>query len=203
MNEIIFLGLLSQIESYDIKKVGCRLNQHIPEWKTYLELVGCIFKNRGVEKPVVVEIGILDGMQRQFYEELFNATYISIDINPKSPADIIGDSCSLSVLEKLKAILDGRKIDLLFIDGLHTYDGVKADYEIYNPMVKHITAIHDVLTPKNSPKDSVNVIDFWDEVKATNIEDTLLTIQHHNNRLNTSFNGRPLGIGVVLKGQGL
>jgi len=190
MDTKLFLKLLEQVESDDIKKVGHRLNQHIPEWETYLEFADMVFKNRGVDRPIVVEIGILDGMQKRFYKELFNAQYISIDINPKAPANIIG-------------ILDGRKIDLLFIDGLHTYDGVKADYEIYNPLVKHITAIHDVLTPKNNPRDSVNVIDFWDELKITNTEDTLLTIQHHNNRPLNAFNGRPLGIGVVLKGQAL
>jgi hypothetical protein len=132
-----------------------------------------------------------------------NAEYIGIDINPKSPASIIGDSRKPEVLEKLKALLAGRKIDLLFIDGLHTYDGAKSDYEIFNPLVQHITALHDILTPKNTPQDSVDVIRFWNELKETNKKDTLITIQHHNHRPPTAFNGRPLGIGVVLKGQTL
>ena len=200
MNTDLFLSLVDGTEVNNMQGKN-RLNQHIPEWKTYLEFVDGIFTSRGVYDPVVVEIGILDGAQRAFYEELFGADYISIDINPKAPATIRGDSSSVNVLDQLNEKLDGRMIDLLFIDGLHTYEGVKSDYEIYHPLVKHITAIHDILTPKNHPQDVVDVIRFWNELKETNTEDTLITIQHHNPRPLTAFNGRPLGIGVVLKGQ--
>lgn len=199
MDRVLYKELLVKIESNDIKKVGKRLNQHVPEWTTYLEFAWSILAMRRVQKPIVVEIGILDGMQKQFYESLLDAEYIGIDINQKSSATIKGDSSSPVTLKKLKSILDGRNIDLLFIDGLHTYEGVKSDYEIFHPLVKHITAIHDILTPKLSPKDSVGVIRFWEELKVKNKEDTLITIQHHNSRDMNAFNGRPLGIGVLLK----
>jgi hypothetical protein len=200
MNTELFLDLLGQTERDKINGKN-RLNQLIPEWQTFLEFAEGIFCSRNVFEPIVVEIGILDGAQRRFYEMLLGASYISIDINPKAPATIKGDSGSPQVLEELKRLLNGRPIDLLFIDGLHTYQGVKTDYELYSPLVSHITAIHDILTPKNTPQDSVDVIRFWEELKATNTEDTLLTIQHYNPKPAAAFNGRPLGIGVVLKGQ--
>jgi hypothetical protein len=150
---------------------------------------------------LVVEIGILDGAQRIFYEVLMGATYLGIDIDPKAPADIYGDSTSLSTLEALKRRIDGRKIDLLFIDGLHTYNAVKSDYEKYYSLVSHIIGIHDILTPKLVPNDSVDVIRFWEELKNTNKTDTLITIQHFNPRPMNAFNGRPLGIGLVIKGE--
>ena len=152
-------------------------------------------------KPIVVEIGVLDGNQKQFYEQLLGAEYISIDINPKAPVTIVGDSQSADVMQQLKTKLRGRQIDVLFIDGLHTYAGVKSDYEVFGPLVKHLIAIHDILTPKNAPKDDVDVLRFWEELKTTNRTDTLITIQQHNPRPANAFNGRPLGIGVVLKGQ--
>jgi len=201
MNREAFIELLEGTEANDIRKVGQRLNQHLPEWQTFLEFVDSLFASRGVKNPVVVEIGILDGAQKRFYERILNATYIGIDVNPNAPAAIIGDSRSNAVLDQLKKILDGREIDLLFIDGLHTYEAAKSDYEKYSPLVRHITALHDILTPKLTPKDTVDVIRFWEELKNTNTKDTLITIQHHNPRPATVFNGRPLGIGIVLKGQ--
>lgn len=202
MNTDLFLELMGNTD-VDNKGGENRLNQHVPEWKIYLEIVDGIFGTRGVVNPIVVEIGILDGAQRAFYEELFGATYISIDINPKSSATIRGSSSSVHTISRLKEILDGRMIDLLFIDGLHTYGGVRSDYDMYHPLVKHITAIHDILTPKNTPKDTVDVIRFWNELKESNKKDTLITIQHHNPRKITAFNGRPLGIGMCVKGQEL
>lgn len=184
-----------------VRKEGKRLNQHTPEWMTYLKYVKRYFDEKKITNPLVVEIGILDGAQRIFYEVLMGATYLGIDIDPKAPADIYGDSTSLSTLEALKRRIDGRKIDLLFIDGLHTYNAVKSDYEKYYSLVSHIIGIHDILTPKLVPNDSVDVIRFWEELKNTNKTDTLITIQHFNPRPMNVFNGRPLGIGLVIKGE--
>lgn len=176
-----------------------RLNQLVPEWRAFLDYCQGYFLARGIVNPIVVEIGILDGAQRRFYEWLLNAEYIGIDIDKKSPATIIGNSASQAALSKLKDLLQGRKIDLLFIDGLHTYEGVKSDYDMYGPLTKHIIAIHDIHTPKSCPEDTANVIPFWQELLRDNKQDTLITIQHYNPKTE-GFNGRALGIGLVVKG---
>ena len=56
------------------------------------------------------------------------------------------DSHEYSSLEQVKTILKGRKLDFLFIDGDHTYKGVKNDFEMYSPLVKEggIIAFHDI-----------------------------------------------------------
>lgn len=181
---------------------GRRLNQHVPEWRAFLEYVYGYFEVREIMQPVVVEIGILDGAQRRFYEGLLGAECIGIDINPKTAADIIGDSADPKTISRLKGLLNGRLIDLLFIDGLHTYAGAKADYENYGSLVRHIIAIHDIHTPKLRPGDSVDVARLWAEILETNKTDTIITIQHHNPRRPEEFNGRALGIGVIVKGGG-
>ncbi len=178
---------------------GKRLNQHVPEWQAFIEYASWYFQAWGVARPVVVEIGILDGAQRRFYETILNAEYIGLDIAPGIGAEIVGDSAAPETVAKLKERLVGRPIDLLFIDGLHTYAGVKADYELYGPLTRHIIAIHDIHTPKLDPNDEVDVMRLWDEILATNKTDTIITIQHHNPRPPQEFNGRPLGIGLVLK----
>ena len=74
------------------------------------------------------------------------------------------DSHLSETFNKVKNILKGRNIDFLFIDGDHTYQGVKKDFEIYGPLVKRgIIAFHDIV---EGPKEKVGgVPEFWKEIK--------------------------------------
>lgn len=185
-----------------VAQEGKRLNQNVPEFREFLGFASGYFRAREISHPIVVEIGVLEGAQRRFYESMIGAEYIGIDINAKGPADIKGDSAAPETVSKLKEKLAGRSIDLLFIDGLHTYEGAKADYEIYGPLTRHIIAIHDIHTPKLSPSDTVDVARLWDEILVGNQADTIITIQRHNSIDPRSFNGRQLGIGILVKDAG-
>ena len=59
---------------------------------------------------------------------------------------IDGDSKAPASVELFRSALGGRKLDLLFIDGDHTYEGVKADFELYSGFVKPggVIAFHDI-----------------------------------------------------------
>jgi predicted O-methyltransferase YrrM len=65
----------------------------------------------------------------------------------------------------LKRILGDTPVDFLFIDGDHTYEGVKKDYEMYSPLVKKggLIAFHDICYHAQEPRCQVDK--FWKEVK--------------------------------------
>ena len=119
------------------------------EWQSYLEFIKAYFKDRGISKPMIVEIGTRRNRQKVFYEQFLNATHIGIDASPHfSKPDILGDSRDPKTLKKLKSMLNGMAINLLFIDGDHSYETVKNDYEMYGPFVSHIIALHDICSPE-------------------------------------------------------
>ena len=49
---------------------------------------------------------------------------------------IAGDSISDKTIDNLDKILENRPIDLLMIDGDHSYEGVKKDFELYHKKVR-------------------------------------------------------------------
>lgn len=75
------------------------------------------------------------------------------------------DSHNKETLQEIKKILDGRKLDFLFIDGDHTYTGVKRDFELYKQLVRKggIIAFHDIAPHSLETKCEVNK--FWNEIK--------------------------------------
>jgi cephalosporin hydroxylase len=59
---------------------------------------------------------------------------------------IYGDSHDPATLRRVRALLDDRSIDFLFLDGDHSYAGVKSDWEMYRPLVRPggLVALHDI-----------------------------------------------------------
>ena len=175
---------------------GGRLGQSIPEWRCFLEFVETYFKARNIQSPVIVEIGVMNNAQKPFYQELLNADHIGIDI--VGGPDILGSSQSPAVLDELKTRLAGRMIDLVFIDGDHTYAAIKSDYEIYGPLTRHIIVFHDISHPY-SPQIPEETMRFWNEVVEADRQNTHFAIQHYNSARTGITAGRQMGIGMVIK----
>ena len=104
---------------------------------------------------------------------------------------IRADSHQPQTKDELVRILQGRAIDLMFIDGDHSYAGVKCDYEMYSPLVAPggIVVFHDVLPHPGFP--GVGVNRFWKELTEGRQFRTFLDPEH-----NIGY-GMWGGIGVV------
>lgn len=73
--------------------------------------------------------------------------------------------------EVLKALAD-EKVDFLFIDGDHSYDGVKTDFMTYSPLVSKpgLIGFHDIA--EHAPETGCEVERFWKEVMTSGIPES-------------------------------
>ena len=85
---------------------------------------------------------------------------------------IHGDSHSYETLEKVVNLLDGEKVDFLFIDGDHTYEGVKADYQMYRHIVKSggWIGFHDIKDTPFHRRANCRVDLLWSELEGNKVE---------------------------------
>jgi len=156
----------------------------------------------------VLEIGVCEGGWLWCMEPFFapGATIIGIDslenpviriqnlrsviarLGDKHPTTLIEDiSQSEESLAKVKAILGGKPLDLLHIDGGHEEERARSDWERYAPLVRPggIVAIHDV-RGVGYREQEVDVL--WAEIEA--VENlTTFVLSHRENQM---------GIGVVI-----
>jgi predicted O-methyltransferase YrrM len=177
--------------------------QKVGELGPLLELV------RSHAPEVVVEVGTARGGTLWAFCQVASpaAVLASIDLPRYLPATdaelealkradqrlllLRADSHDEGTRTELVRLLAGRPVDVLFIDGDHSYQGVKRDFELYTPLVGPggLVAFHDVLAHSTV---AISEVDrFWGEIKP---------LYRHQEFLEPDRNagfGRWGGIGVV------
>ncbi len=101
-----------------------------------------------------------------------------------------GNSHHETVRSEFQHTLDGAELDFLFIDGDHSYAGVKQDFEFYSRFVKRggLIGFHDIYHRSLQP--DIEVHKFWSELKTKyRCEEFFETTKDHHK----------IGIGVVHK----
>ncbi len=99
------------------------------------------------------------------------------------------DSHEPKTVQHVQRLLRGRQVDLLFIDGDHTYDGVRQDYVSYSPLVRPggLIAFHDIVP--GVTEDVGGVPRFWQELKETELHEEIVE----------SWDQGGFGIGIVTR----
>jgi predicted O-methyltransferase YrrM len=102
---------------------------------------------------------------------------------------IKGDSHDRATLDVLRAGLGGRPVDVLFIDGDHTAEGLRSDWLMYSPLVRPggLVLIHDIRCAGEEPVREVWETEIKPEADATG---------SHTQEIYAKT-GKPLGFGIV------
>ena len=157
--------------------------------QSYFEIISFIkfIRSNNIQPEIICEIGTANAGTTLFLASSFPSVkkIICIDLYVKNKARlnyylpnkeisyIEASSFNDETLKKVASILNNKKIDLLFIDGDHSYEGVKKDFYSYFPLTHSSTAIgfHDIETDyltkynRNTGKWSGEVPLFWQQLK--------------------------------------
>jgi len=184
----------------------------IQPWQFKEELVQLAEEIENLNPKIIVEIGTANGgtlfMSTRLAQD--DALIVSIDLpggdfgggypewkvpiyksfaRPGQRIELIrGNSHAAETFSKLKEVLNGREIDYLFIDGDHTYEGAKMDFEKYSTLVRKGGKIgfHDIVVHKGSQCD---VFKLWNEVKQ----------EYTNREFVNDWEQNCFGIGIIDK----
>jgi predicted O-methyltransferase YrrM len=187
------------------KKIGIAPNQRKEEIEGLLNIIS------SAKPRVILEIGTSQGGTLFLFTRVASEDALLITIDLPSPplgagylpwraklyrSFAIGgqelrlirsDSHSAQTMSHVLGLLGARKVDVLFIDGDHSYEGVKKDFEMYSPLVAKdgIVAFHDIVPGR--PEDVGGVPRFWNEVK----------VRFRSQEFVKSFDQGGSGIGVL------
>jgi len=156
----------------------------------------------------VIEIGTFKGGSLRLWQTIAapDAILVGVDANDftsgifshdKNVSLIFGRSDSPGVITKVKNII-GIDVDLLFIDGEHTYEVVKSDYENYGHLVRPggLIMFHDTQSTARSPRSAPHgckVKQFWRELIDKNVVKEYFEFCFNANQ------AQQMGTGIVVK----
>jgi cephalosporin hydroxylase len=130
---------------------------------------GTLFMTSRVVEPdaTLISLDLPGGMWGGGYPRWKAGVYRRMVLPSQEVHLIRADSHDPTSLNQIRSILNGERLDYLFIDGDHTYQGVKMDFEMYGPLVRSggLIAFHDIADhPAGAGGD---VPRYWRELAAT------------------------------------
>lgn len=168
---------------------GKRFAWLVAPWQARSDLIGTL-QALVVEPPrAIVEIGTCRGGALMTYAHFAtdDATIVTVDLphgrfgggypgwraplyrsfsRPGQRLELVrGDSHDPATRSAIESALGGRSVDFLFIDGDHTYDGVRSDFELYSPLLSEraLVGFHDIVP--GGTDEVGGVPEFWRELK--------------------------------------
>ena len=174
----------------------CKMIRHVKA-KTILEIGtangGTLFLlTRFSDKhSLVITMDLPESLFFRGFDFKIRRFYKSFASNHQKVELINGDSHELSTLKKLKKVLKDRELDILFIDGDHSYEGVKKDFEMYSPLVRKggLIVFHDIVVVPPEIEKNNGVNKFWNEIKRN----------HEFKEIVDDWNQGWGGIGIIWK----
>ena len=124
-----------------------------------------LFTRKAKADATIISIDLPGGLFGGGYFQPRSNLYRRFCSNRQKMFLLRADSHRKETYRKVAEILGENKLDFLFIDGDHTYEGVKRDFKMYKPLVKKggLIGLHDVA--KHPKESGCNVDKFWKEIR--------------------------------------
>jgi len=148
-------GSFDQIFNEELGGMGAKIAQDPQELWPVVERLNILRPTR------TLEIGVQYGGTTRFWQLLTSERVVSLDLDhtqltvdfPEAPVPLFiqGDSTSQEIIEKVR---EYAPYDFLWIDGGHTQEIARADWDNYSPMVRPggLVGVHDVKAPRTGPE---------------------------------------------------
>ncbi|NVM34379.1 MAG: class I SAM-dependent methyltransferase [Candidatus Lokiarchaeota archaeon] len=164
--KVVLNSLQNKVELQEfIKLVAKNRSRIIIEIGTHFGGTLFLFSRFGSHDALLISIDLPTWNLKGGYGRLRSFFYRSFRSKHQKMIFVAQDSHHPSTLKEVKNHLKNKEIDLLFIDGDHSYEGVKKDFETYSPLVKNdgMIAFHDIVVHDQGENCEVNK--FWNEIK--------------------------------------
>jgi cephalosporin hydroxylase len=124
-----------------------------------------LFSRLADAEATVVSVDLPGGEFGGGYPEWKIELYQSFRLPQQTMHLVRADSHAPETHERVQSIFGRNPIDFVFLDGDHTYEGVKKDFEFYSKLVRKggVIAFHDIAN--HPPESSCRVDKFWNEIK--------------------------------------
>lgn len=176
----------------EIENLQIQVNNHSP--KVVVEIgtanggtLARWFEIPSVETIISIDLpeGIHGGQGFQERTYVISDSLEEANLIKKEFYAINGNSKDPYLIGRLDEVLNGRKIDFLFIDGDHTYSGVKQDFELYERFLSEdaIVGFHDIINSEFHREVNCFVSKFWDELKETYEENEFIYTKHFDREM--------------------
>ena len=195
-------------KTWSMARAACKegANQH---WSELSELLHIL---RELHPERIMEIGMDKGGTMALWSQIADADacLIGLDIKIGTGVEALiksklkvsqtlllieSDSHAAAAKQRVLEALGGNQLDFLFIDGDHSYEGVKQDLENFSSLVRPggLIALHDIVPDYHvrfgiqTDHDAGGVHQFWREISRS--------FPHYEFVENTAQDG--YGIGVI------